>query len=111
MNAMEMSRSKNQPPLLPTHLFHKILLNQDTSLSFEPSLLLVPNSTQLNHLRPIYQRGHPSTISNPQVSTLIMKLSRTINIWRTVENSADKSALPETRKDNLQMLDLQPCRV
>jgi len=50
MNAMEMSRSKNQPPLLPTHLLHKILLNQDTSLSCEPSLLPVPNSTQLNHL-------------------------------------------------------------
>jgi len=49
-NPMEMSRSKNQPPYLPNHLLHKILLNQDTSLACDPSLLPVPNSSQLNHL-------------------------------------------------------------
>jgi len=49
-NPMEAAKSKNQPPFLPNHLMHKVLLNQDTEQSCDPSLLPVPNSSQLNHL-------------------------------------------------------------
>ena len=49
-NPMEAAKSKNQPPFLPNHLMHKVLLNQDTAQSCDPSLLPVPNSSQLNHL-------------------------------------------------------------
>lgn len=50
MSSMEAMRPRNQPPSLPNHLHHKILLNQDTSISCDPSLLQEPNASQLNHL-------------------------------------------------------------
>ena len=49
-NPMEAAKAKNQPPILPNHLVHKVLLNQETAQSCDPSLLPVPNSSQLNHL-------------------------------------------------------------
>jgi len=50
MNIQEAMRPRNQPPSLPNHLLHKILLNQETSIACDPSLLPEPNSSQLNHL-------------------------------------------------------------
>lgn len=50
MNPTEAMKPRNQPPSLPNHLLHKILLNQDTSIACDPSLLPEPNSSQLNHL-------------------------------------------------------------
>jgi len=63
LTPMEAMKARNQPPALPNHLLHKILLNQETSLAVDPSLLPEPSVSQLNHLYALSIRDNTLAIS------------------------------------------------
>jgi 5'-AMP-activated protein kinase regulatory beta subunit len=99
MNPMEAMKPRNQPPSLPSHLLHKILLNQDTSIACDPSLLPEPNSSQLNHLYALSIREDTLALSATHrfrgrfVTTLL---------YKPIESrSSRQSTQPRARPDRM----------
>ena len=70
--------SKPGPPILPPHLL-QVILNKDTPLSCEPTLLPEPNHVMINHLYALSIKDGVMVISSTQrfrrkyVTTLLYK--------------------------------------
>jgi len=94
LTPMEAMKARNQPPALPSHLLHKILLNQETSLAVDPSLLPEPSVSQLNHLYALSIRDNTLAISATHrfrgrfVTTLL---------YKPIEPPPSRSRNPSTR--------------
>jgi len=76
--AMSSFESKPGPPILPPHLL-QVILNKDTPLSCEPTLLPEPNHVMINHLYALSIKDGVMVISSTQrfrkkyVTTLLYK--------------------------------------
>lgn len=72
------SRSYGGPPILPPHLL-QVILNKDTSLSCEPTLLPEPHHVMINHLYALSIKDGVMVLSSTQrykkkyVTTLLYK--------------------------------------
>jgi 5'-AMP-activated protein kinase regulatory beta subunit len=78
-NGNENSRSQSTgPPILPPHLL-QVILNKDTPLSCEPTLLPEPNHVMLNHLYALSIKDGVMVLSTTQrfkrkyITTLLYK--------------------------------------
>lgn len=78
-NGSETSRSQSTgPPILPPHLL-QVILNKDTPLSCEPTLLPEPNHVMLNHLYALSIKDGVMVLSTTQrfkrkyITTLLYK--------------------------------------
>lgn len=77
-NNMSLYEHKSGPPILPPHLL-QVILNKDTPLSVEPTLLPEPNRVMINHLYALSIKDGVMVLSSTQrfkkkyVTTLLYK--------------------------------------
>ncbi len=67
---MGLSRSGG-PPILPPHLL-QVILNKDTPLSCEPTLLPMPNHVLLNHMYALSIKDRVMVMSATQVDNYVL---------------------------------------